>query len=134
MFYFDPILIESIAQTRLTGKGGLINLDMNDYRTFASDCDFICAVRVKSVKGFDDLLSELKYEIYNTQSAVDELIEVMIHLILHQETDMTMKNYALLGQTMKEVFGDQTRIKVGFATDDTLPVNYKDIMVFIAGK
>ena len=133
MFYFDPTLIESIAQTRLTGKGGLINLDMNDYRTFASDCDFICALRVKSVKGFDDFLSELKYEIYNSQSAVDEPIEVMIHLILHQETDMTMKIYALLGQTMKEVFGNQTRIKVGFATDYTLPDNHKDIMVFIAG-
>ena len=133
MFYFDPTLIESIAQTRLTGKGGLINLDMNDYRTFASDCDFICALRVKSVKGFDDFLSELKYEIYNSQSAVDEPAEALIHLLVHPDVGVTMENYASLNEMMTKLFGDDILIKVGFATDGTLPDNHKDIMVFIAG-
>jgi hypothetical protein len=34
---------------------------------------------------------------------------------------------------MTELFGDDILIKVGFATDGTLPDNHKDIMVFIAG-
>lgn len=133
MFYFDPILIESIAQIRLTGEGGLINLDMNDYRMFASDREVICAVKVKSENAFDEFLSELKSEMYNAQSAVDEPVEVMVHLIVHPEADITINNYASLGKTMTELFGNQIQVKVGFSADDAFSVNQKDIMVFIAG-
>ena len=71
--------------------------------------------------------------LYNAQSAVDEPTEVMIHLIAHPEADITMDNYASLGRTISELFGDEILVKIGFMTDDSLPVNQKDIMVFIAG-
>lgn len=70
MFYFDHTLIEAMARERLSRRGQLINLDMN--------------------------------------------------------------NYSALGRTMQELFGDEIRIKIGFASDDSLPNNHKDIMVFIA--
>ena len=133
MFYFDQTLIEAIARSRLMRKGQLINLDMNDYRMLVSDREIICAVKVKSDKDFQEFLSELKMEMYNAQSAVDEPTEVMIHLIAHPEADITMDNYASLGRTISELFGDEILVKIGFMTDDSLPVNQKDIMVFIAG-
>ena len=133
MFYFDQTLIEAIARSRLTRKGQLMNLDMNDYRMFASDREVICAVKVKSDKDFPEFLSELKMEMYNAQSAVDEPTEVMIHLIAHPEADITMDNYASLGRTISELLGDEILVKIGYMTDDSLPVNQKDIMVFVAG-
>lgn len=133
MFYFDQNHIETIAKSRLTRKGQLLNLDMNDYRMFASDRKVICAVRVMSDKDFQEFLSGLKMEMYNAQSAVDEPTEVMIHLIVHPEADVTMDNYALLGRTILELFGNEILVKIGFMTDDSLPVNQKDIMIFIAG-
>lgn len=44
-----------------------------------------------------------------------------------------MENYSSLGRTMKELFGDDIRLKIGFASDESLPSNQKDIMVFVAG-
>lgn len=133
MFYFDSTLIESMARERLSRRGQLINLDMNDYRMFASEREVICAVRVKSEAAFSEFLSLLKTELYNAQSAVDEPAEVLIHLLAHPEADVTMENYSSLGRTMQELFGDDIRLKIGFASDDSLQNNHKDMMVFVAG-
>ena len=109
MFYFDPILIDAMARERLSRRGQLINLDMNDYRMFASEREVICA------------------------GSVDEPAEVLIHLLVHPGADVTMENYSLLGRTIEELFGDDIRLKIGFASDESLPSNQKDIMVFVAG-
>lgn len=133
MFYFDPILIDAMARERLSRRGQLINLDMNDYRMFASEREVICAVRVKSEMEFPKFLSQLRTELFNAQSAVDEPAEVLIHLLVHPGADVTMENYSLLGRTIEELFGDDIRLKIGFASDESLPSNQKDIMVFVAG-
>ena len=133
MFYFDSTLIEAMARERLSRRGQLINLDMNDYRMFASEREVICAVRVRSEMEFSGFLSQLKTELYNAQSAVDEPAELLVHLLAHPEADVTMNNYSSLGRTMKELFGDGIRLKIGFASDESLPSNQKDIMVFVAG-
>ena len=106
---------------------------MNDYRMFASEREVICAVRVKSEIEFPEFLSQLRTELFNAQSAVDEPAEVLIHLLVHPGADVTMENYSLLGRTMKELFGDDIRLKIGFASDESLPSSQKDIMVFVAG-
>ena len=133
MFYFDPTTIEAMARGRLSRRGQLINLDLNDYRMFTSEREVICAVRVKSEQVFPEFLSQLKTELYNAQSAVDEPAEVMVHLIAHPDADVTMDNYSALGRTLQELFGDKILVKIGFASDASLPMNHKDIMVFIAG-
>ena len=46
---------------------------------------------------------------------------------------MTLENYSALRRTIQKLFGDETLIKIGFASDASLPMNHKDIMVFIAG-
>ncbi len=61
------------------------------------------------------------------------LIDAMVHLIVHPEADVTMSNYSSLGQTIQEVFGDEIMIKIGLGSDNSLPDNHKDIMVFVAG-
>ena len=133
MLYFDPTTIEAMARGRLSRRGQLINLDLNDYRMFTSEREVICAVRVKSEQVFPEFLSQLKTELYNAQSAVDEPAEVMVHLIAHPDADVTMDNYSALGRTLQELFGDEILIKIGFASDASLTMNHKDIMVFIAG-
>lgn len=133
MFYCDPILIDALARDRLSRRGQLINLDMNDYRMFASEREVICAVRVKSEMEFPEFLSQLRTELFNALSAVDEPAEVLIHLLVHPEADVTMENYSSLGRMMQELFGDDIRLKIGFASDDSLPNNHKDIMVFVSG-
>ena len=133
MFYFDPTTIEAMARGRLSRRGQLINLDLNDYRMLTSEREVICAVRVKSEQVFTEFLSQLKTELYNAQSAVDEPAEVMVHLIAHPDADVTMDNYSALGRTRQELFGDKILVKIGFASDASLPMNHKDIMVFIAG-
>lgn len=133
MFYFDPTTIEAMARGRLSRRGQLINLDLNDYRMLTSEREVICAVRVKSEQVFQEFLLQLKTELYNAQSAVDEPAEVMVHLIAHPDADVTMDNYSALGGTLQEVFGDEILVKIGFASDASLPINHKDIMVFIAG-
>lgn len=133
MLYFDPTTIEAMARGRLSRRGQLINLDLNDYRMFTSEREVICAVRVKSEQVFPEFLSQLKTELYNAQSAVDEPAEVMVHLIAHPDADVTMDNYSALGRTLQELFGDEILVKIGFASDASLPMNHKDIMVFIAG-
>ena len=133
MFYFDPTTIEAMARGRLSRRGQLINLDLNDYRMLTSERKVICAVRVKSEQVFQEFLLQLKTELYNAQSAVDEPAEVMVHLIAHPDADMTMDNYSALGRTLQELFGDEILVKIGFASDASLPMNHKDIMVFIAG-
>lgn len=133
MFYFDPTTIEAMARGRLLRRGQLINLDLNDYRMLTSEREVICAVRVKSEQVFTEFLSQLKTELYNAQSAVDEPAEVMVHLIAHPDADVTMDNYSALGRTLQELFGDKILVKIGFASDASLPMNHKDIMVFIAG-
>ena len=133
MFYFDPTTIDAMAQGRLSRRGQLINLDMNDYRMFTAEREVICAARVKSEQAFTHFLSQLRSELYNAQSAVDEPAEVLIHLLAHPEADVTMDNYVALGQTIAELFGKEILIKIGFALDESLPDNHKDTMVFIAG-
>jgi len=133
MFYFDPTTIEAMARGRLSRRGQLINLDLNDYRMLTSERKVICAVRVKSEQVFQEFLLQLKTELYNAQSAVDEPAEVMVHLIAHPDADVTMDNYSALGRTLQELFGDEILVKIGFASDASLPMNHKDIMVFIAG-
>jgi hypothetical protein len=133
MFYFDPTTIEAMARGRLSRRGQLINLDLNDYRMLTSEREVICAVRVKSEQVFQEFLLQLKTELYNAQSAVDEPAEVMVHLIAHPDADVTMDNYSALGRTLQELFGDEILVKIGFASDASLPMNHKDIMVFIAG-
>ena len=125
MFYFDPILIEAMARGRLSRPGQLINLDMRDYHMFTSEREAVCAVA--------EFITELRTELYNAQSAIDEPAEVMIHLLVHPDAGVTMENYASLNELMTELFGNHILIKVGLATDGALPVNHKDIMVFIAG-
>lgn len=98
-----------------------------------SEREVICAVRVKSEQVFQEFLLQLKTELYNAQSAVDEPAEVMVHLLAHPDADVTMDNYSALGRTLQEVFGDEILVKIGFASDASLPINHKDIMVFIAG-
>jgi hypothetical protein len=133
MFYFDPTTIEAMARGRLSRRGQLINLDLNDYRMLTSEREVICAVRVKSEQVFPEFLLQLRTELYNAQSAVDEPAEVMVHLIAHPDADVTMDNYSALGRTLQELFGDKILVKIGFASDASLPMNHKDIMVFIAG-
>lgn len=133
MFYFDPTTIEAMARGRLSRRGQLINLDLNDYRMLTSEREVICAVRVKSEQVFQEFLLQLKTELYNAQSAVDEPAEVMVHLIAHPDADVTMDNFSALGRTLQELFGDEILVKIGFASDASLPMNHKDIMVFIAG-
>ena len=133
MFYFEPTTIDAMARGRLSRPNHQICLDMNDYRMFAAEREVICAVRVLSDQMFSPLLSQLRTELYNAQSAVDEPTEVLIHLIAHPNADVTMDNYAALGQTIAELLGKEILIKIGFALDDSLPDNHKDIMVFIAG-
>jgi hypothetical protein len=133
MFYFDPTTIEAMARGRMSRRGQLINLDLNDYRMLTSEREVICAVRVKSEQVFQEFLLQLKTELYNAQSAVDEPAEVMVHLIAHPDADVTMDNYSALGRTLQELFGDEILVKIGFASDASLPMNHKDIMVFIAG-
>lgn len=133
MFYFDPTTIEAMARGRLSRRGQLINLDLNDYRMLTSEREVICAVRVKSEQVFQEFLLQLKTELYNAQSAVDEPAEVMVHLIAHPDADVTMDNYSALGRMLQELFGDEILVKIGFASDTSLLMNHKDIMVFIAG-
>ena len=133
MFYFDPTTIEAMARGRLSRRGQLINLDLNDYRMLTSEREVICAVRVKSEQVFQEFLLQLKTELYNAQSAVDEPAEVMVHLIAHPDADVTMDNYSALCRMLQELFGDEILVKIGFASDASLPMNHKDIMVFIAG-
>ena len=133
MFYFDPILIDAMARSRLSRPGQLINLDMRDYHMFSSERDAVCAVRVRSEGDFAEFITELRTELYNAQSAIDEPAEALIHLLVHPDVEVTMENYASLNEMMTKLFGDDILIKVGFATDGTLPDNHKDIMVFIAG-
>jgi hypothetical protein len=133
MFYFDPTTIEAMARGRMSRRGQLINLDLNDYRMLTSEREVICAVRVKSEQVFQEFLLQLKTELYNAQSAVDEPAEVLVHLIAHPDADVTMDNYSALGRTLQELFGDEILVKIGFASDASLPMNHKDIMVFIAG-
>jgi cell division GTPase FtsZ len=133
MFYFDPTTIEAMARGRLSRRGQLINLDLNDYRMLTSEREVICAGRVKSEQVFQEFLLQLKTALYNAQSAVDEPAEVMVHLIAHPDADVTMDNYSALGRTLQELFGDEILVKIGFASDESLPMNHKDIMVFIAG-
>ena len=133
MFYFAPTLIDAMARSRLSRPGQLINLDMNDYRMFVAEREVVCAIRVKSEAEFPEFISELRAELYNAQSAVDEPVETMVHLIAHPEADVTMSNYSSLGKTIQEVFGDEIMIKIGLGSDDSLKDNHKDIMVFVAG-
>ena len=133
MFYFDPTTIEAMARGRLSRRGQLINLDLNDYRMLTSEREVICAVRVKSEQVFPEFLLQLRTELYNAQSAVDEPAEVMVHLIAHPDADVTMDNYSALCRMLQELFGDEILVKIGFASDESLPMNHKDIMVFIAG-
>ena len=133
MFYFDPTLIDAMARSRLSRPGQLINLDMNDYRMFVAEREVVCAIRVMSEAEFPEFISELRSELYNAQSAVDEPTEVMVHLIVQPEADVTMSNYSSLGKTIQELFGDEIMIKIGFGSDNSLPDNHKDIMVFVAG-
>ena len=133
MFYFDPTIIDRIARTRLSCPGQMICLDLNDYRMLVADCEAICAVRVKSEGQFQDFLSELRAELYNAQSAIDEPKGVMIHLLVHPETDVTMENYQVLNKLVCEIFGESANYKVGYASDSALPMGGMDIMVFISG-
>ena len=133
MFYFDPILIDAMARGRLSRPGQLINLDIRDYHMFTLEREAVCAVRVRSEGDFAEFITELKTELYNAQSAIDEPAEVLIHLLVHPDAGVKMENYASLNEMMTKLFGDDILIKVGFATDGTLPDNHKDIMVFIAG-
>ena len=133
MFYFDPTIIDRIARTRLSCPGQMICLDLNDYRMFVADCEAICAVRVKSGGQFQDFLSELRAELFNAQSAIDEPKGVMIHLLVHPETDVTMENYQALNKLVCEISGESANYKVGDASDGALPMGGMDIMVFISG-
>ena len=133
MFYFDPILIDTMARGRLSRPGQLINLDIRDYHMFTLEREAVCAVRVRSEGDFAEFITELRTELYNAQSAIDEPAEALIHLLVHPAIGVTMENYSSLNEMMTELFGDDILIKVGFATDGTLPDNHKDIMVFIAG-
>lgn len=133
MFYFDPTIIDRIARSRLSCPGQMICLDLNDYRMLVADCEEVCAVRVKFEGPFQDFLSELRAELYNAQSAIDEPKGVMIHLLVHPETDVTMENFHALNKLICEMFGESANYKVGYASDSTLPMGGKDIMVFISG-
>ena len=67
------------------------------------------------------------------KSSVGQPAEVLLHLVAHPQADVTMANYSLLSGLMKEMFGDEVKTKIGYATDDNLPSNCKDLMVFVAG-
>jgi hypothetical protein len=100
---------------------------------FIADCDAVCAVRVKSDGPFQDFLSELRAELYNALSAIDEPKGVMIHLLVHPEADVTMENYQALNKLVCKMLGESPNYKVGYASDGALPIGGKDIMVFISG-
>lgn len=134
MFCSDARLIYEIARSRLSHSGHILNLDMNDYDEFALGRSVICAVGLKSEKQFAEFLDELRKQLHNVQCAVDQPSDVLIHLLAHPQADMTMANYSLLSSLFKEFFGDSIKAKIGYATDDNLPSNYKDIMVFVAGQ
>ena len=133
MIYSDIELIDEMAHERFSHPGHLINLDMNDYNSFAAGHDYFYAVTVKSEKQFDEFVDELRNELFNAQSAIPQPAEVLVHLLIHSETSITMANYSLLSSLINEMFGSRVRTKIGFAKDDSLPCNYKDIIVFIAG-
>lgn len=129
MFYYDSAIITAMAKERLSRRGQLIKLDMDDYYMLTSGRKTICAVRVKSELEFLEFLSELQHEM----SVVQAPAGVIVHLTAHPEADVTMQNFSLLGRTLQELFSEEIQIKIGYASDDTLPNNGKDMIVFIAG-
>lgn len=133
MFYSDANLIREIAQERFLKPGHYMNLNMNDYDIFAAGCNVICAAGVRSEQPFTEFVDEIKKEMYGLKSSVDQPAEVLLHLVAHTKADVTMANYYQLSGLMKEMFGDEVKTKIGYATDDTLPSNHKDLMVFVAG-
>lgn len=129
MFYYDSAIITAMAKERLSRRGQLIKLDMDDYYMLTSGRKTICAVRVKSELEFLEFLSELQHEM----SVVQAPAGVIVQLTAHPEADVTMQNFSLLGRTLQELFSEEIQIKIGYASDGTLPNNGKDMIVFIAG-
>lgn len=133
MIYCNPTHIDEIAGGRLERHRKPAGLDMNDYGMFRSEREVACAVGVRSELAFTEFLSLLKKELHDALSAADVPQQVLIDLIMHPEADLTMENYAALGRTIREIFGDEIFVfRAGFSISDGLPDNHKDIMVFIA--
>ena len=133
MFYFNPTQIDAMVRSRLSRKGHLINLDINDYRILVAEQQSVCAVRVISEDPFPEFLDQLRQELYNAQSAVDEPVGIMMQLTATPEGKFTMENYKALHDLITEMFGSEVNMKFGFSLDDKPHGDLKDIFIIVAG-
>ena len=131
MIYSDLIHIEEMARERLSRKGMVVNVDLDDYRSLVAASDQVFLVHVRSAADFPCFLSELRSEIQALGLSTDALGRVMVHLVAHPQADVTMANYAALGNLIGELLSTD-HAKLGFACDASLPENLKDIAVFVA--
>lgn len=131
MIYNDSAHIEEIARERLSRKGMVVNIDWDDYRSLVTASTQVFLVQVRSAADFSCFLSELRSEIQSFDLPAGAFARVMIHLVAHPQADVTMENYAALGDMIGELLATD-QVKFGFACDASLPENLKDIAVFVA--
>lgn len=131
MIYNDLIQIEEIAVERLSRKGMVVNVDLDDYRSLVAASEQVFLVQVRSDADFSSFLSELSSEIRSLDLSAGTFGRILVHLVAHPQADVTMANYAALGNLIGEHLSTD-QAKLGFACDASLPENLKDIAVFVA--
>lgn len=131
MIYNDLIQIEEIAVDRLSRKGMVVNVDLDDYRSLVAASEQVFLVQVRSDADFSSFLSELSSEIRSLDLSAGTFGRILVHLVAHPQADVTMANYAALGNLIGELLSTD-HAKLGFACDASLPENLKDIAVFVA--
>lgn len=131
MIYNDLIQIEEIAVKRLSRKGMVVNVDLDDYRSLVAASEQVFLVQVRSDADFSSFLSELSSEIRSLDLSAGTFGRILVHLVAHPQADVTMANYAALGNLIGELLSTD-HAKLGFACDASLPENLKDIAVFVA--
>lgn len=131
MIYNDLIQIEEIAVDRLSRKGMVVNVDLDDYRSLVAASEQVFLVQVRSDADFSSFLSELSSEIRSLDLSAGTFGRILVHLVAHSQADVTMANYAALGNLIGELLSTD-HAKLGFACDASLPENLKDIAVFVA--
>ena len=131
MIYSDLIHIEEMARERLSRKGMVVNVDLDDYRSLVAASEQVFLVQVRSDADFSSFLSELSSEIRSLDMSAGTFGRILVHLVAHPQADVTMANYAALGNLIGELLSTD-HAKLGFACDASLPENLKDIAVFVA--
>lgn len=127
----DLIQIEEIAVDRLSRKGMVVNVDLDDYRSLVAASEQVFLVQVRSDADFSSFLSDLSSEIRSLDLSAGTFGRILVHLVAHPQADVTMSNYAALTNLIGELLSTD-HAKLGFACDASLPENLKDIAVFVA--